>query len=139
VLDLTSGRPSDGLAHTEQALESVEARSAELRDALSGQVIVRIEDVGCYLGARSNVSSPHLNFAVTHCMLDSSMGQSHLSIQSRSSRGPELTEKDDGTPELPVTISSGRDAIPGENSGLSLQHIHASWQRRHSGESITIS
>jgi len=44
VLDLTSGRLSDAITHAEQALESVEARLAELRDALSGQGIVRIEE-----------------------------------------------------------------------------------------------
>ncbi|KZT07474.1 uncharacterized protein LAESUDRAFT_651243 [Laetiporus sulphureus 93-53] len=43
VLDLTSGRLSDAITHAERALESVEARLAELRDALSGQGVVQIE------------------------------------------------------------------------------------------------
>jgi HAT1-interacting factor 1 len=38
VLDLTSGRLSDAIIHAEKALMSVEARSAELRDGLSGQL-----------------------------------------------------------------------------------------------------
>ncbi|KAH9951161.1 hypothetical protein B0H21DRAFT_776245 [Amylocystis lapponica] len=37
VLDLTPGRLSDAIVHAERALESVEARLAELRDTLSGQ------------------------------------------------------------------------------------------------------
>ncbi|CCM00751.1 uncharacterized protein FIBRA_02791 [Fibroporia radiculosa] len=43
VLDLTSGRLGDAITHAEQALESVEARLAELRDALSGQGLVRVD------------------------------------------------------------------------------------------------
>jgi len=38
VLDLTSGRLSDAIIHAEKALMSVEARSVELRDGLSGQL-----------------------------------------------------------------------------------------------------
>lgn len=38
VLDLTSGRLSDAIVHAEKAVESVEARSAELRDGLAGQL-----------------------------------------------------------------------------------------------------
>jgi HAT1-interacting factor 1 len=38
VLDLTSGRLSDAIIHAEKALTSVEARAAELRDGLSGQL-----------------------------------------------------------------------------------------------------
>ena len=38
VLDLTSGRLSDAIIHAEKALVSVEARAAELRDGLSGQL-----------------------------------------------------------------------------------------------------
>ncbi|KZP21068.1 hypothetical protein FIBSPDRAFT_523834 [Athelia psychrophila] len=38
VLDLTSGRLSDAILHAEKALESVEARSVELRDGLAGQL-----------------------------------------------------------------------------------------------------
>ncbi|OBZ66699.1 NASP-related protein sim3 [Grifola frondosa] len=41
VLDLTSGRLRDAITHAERALESVEARVAELRDALSGQGLVQ--------------------------------------------------------------------------------------------------
>ncbi|OCH84619.1 hypothetical protein OBBRIDRAFT_798927 [Obba rivulosa] len=37
VLDLTSGRLGDAISHASLALESVEARLAELRDALNGQ------------------------------------------------------------------------------------------------------
>ena len=37
VLDLTSGRLGDSITHAERALDSVEARLAELRDALNGQ------------------------------------------------------------------------------------------------------
>ncbi|KAI0339484.1 hypothetical protein BDW22DRAFT_599992 [Trametopsis cervina] len=40
VLDLSSGRLQDSIAHAEKALESVEARLAELRNASSGQVKV---------------------------------------------------------------------------------------------------
>ncbi|CDO68408.1 hypothetical protein BN946_scf184815.g55 [Trametes cinnabarina] len=40
VLDLTSGRLGDAITHAERALDSVEARLAELRDALSGQGLV---------------------------------------------------------------------------------------------------
>lgn len=40
VLDLTSGRLNDAITHAERALDSVEARLAELRDALSGQGLV---------------------------------------------------------------------------------------------------
>ncbi|KAH9933512.1 uncharacterized protein B0H18DRAFT_1115498 [Fomitopsis serialis] len=42
VLDLTSGRLSDSITHAERALDSVEARLAELRDALSGQGMVKV-------------------------------------------------------------------------------------------------
>lgn len=38
VLDLTSGRLGDAIEHAEKALESVEARLAELRNGLSGQL-----------------------------------------------------------------------------------------------------
>ena len=38
VLDLTSGRLSDAIMHAEKALMSIEARSAELRDGLMGQL-----------------------------------------------------------------------------------------------------
>jgi HAT1-interacting factor 1 len=38
VLDLTSGRLADAIIHAEKALESVETRSAELRDGLNGQL-----------------------------------------------------------------------------------------------------
>ncbi|KIM90564.1 hypothetical protein PILCRDRAFT_1835 [Piloderma croceum F 1598] len=38
VLDLTSGRLKDAIIHAEKALTSVEARAAELRDGLSGQL-----------------------------------------------------------------------------------------------------
>lgn len=41
VLDLTSGRLSDSITHAERALDSVEARLAELRVALSGQGLVK--------------------------------------------------------------------------------------------------
>lgn len=41
VLDLTSGRLGDSITHAERALDSVEARLAELRDALSGQGLVK--------------------------------------------------------------------------------------------------
>ncbi|KAI0642340.1 hypothetical protein C8Q79DRAFT_247217 [Trametes meyenii] len=43
VLDLTSGRLGDSIVHAERALDSVEARLAELRDALSGQGLVKSE------------------------------------------------------------------------------------------------
>ncbi|KAI0675933.1 hypothetical protein C8Q78DRAFT_1007231 [Trametes maxima] len=43
VLDLTSGRLGDSIVHAERALDSVEARLAELRDALSGQGLVKPE------------------------------------------------------------------------------------------------
>ncbi|KAI0929743.1 hypothetical protein AcW1_006988 [Taiwanofungus camphoratus] len=43
VLDLTSGRLGDAISHAERALESVEARLAELRDALSGQGLVSMD------------------------------------------------------------------------------------------------
>jgi HAT1-interacting factor 1 len=38
VLDLTSGRLADAIVHAEKALESVQARLAELRDGLSGKL-----------------------------------------------------------------------------------------------------
>jgi HAT1-interacting factor 1 len=38
VLDLTSGRLSDAIAHVEKALQSVEARLVELRSGLAGQL-----------------------------------------------------------------------------------------------------
>ena len=41
VLDLSSGRLSDSIEHAEKALESVEARLAEIRNGLSGQMIVQ--------------------------------------------------------------------------------------------------
>ncbi|THH27802.1 hypothetical protein EUX98_g6399 [Antrodiella citrinella] len=40
VLDLSSGRLSESITHAEQALESVEARLAELRNGISGQMKV---------------------------------------------------------------------------------------------------
>lgn len=40
VLDLSSGRLSDSITHAEKALESVEARLAELRNAVGGQMKV---------------------------------------------------------------------------------------------------
>ncbi|OSD04691.1 hypothetical protein PYCCODRAFT_1465664 [Trametes coccinea BRFM310] len=46
VLDLTSGRLGDAITHAERALDSVEARLAELRDALSGQGLVHPEPQG---------------------------------------------------------------------------------------------
>lgn len=42
VLDLSSGRLSESITHAEQALESVEARLAELRNGVSGQMKVEI-------------------------------------------------------------------------------------------------
>ncbi|KAI0369840.1 hypothetical protein BV20DRAFT_1036313 [Pilatotrama ljubarskyi] len=45
VLDLTSGRLADAIVHAERALDSVEARLAELRDALSGQGFVKSEQL----------------------------------------------------------------------------------------------
>ncbi|TBU46761.1 hypothetical protein BD309DRAFT_857408 [Dichomitus squalens] len=41
VLDLTAGRLGDSITHAERALDSVEARLAELRAALSGQGLVK--------------------------------------------------------------------------------------------------
>lgn len=38
VLDLTSGRLSDAIVHAQKASESVDARLAELRDGLAGQL-----------------------------------------------------------------------------------------------------
>lgn len=46
VLDLTSGRLGDSITHAERALDSVEARLAELRAALSGQGYVKPESSG---------------------------------------------------------------------------------------------
>lgn len=43
VLDLTSGRLADAIEHAEKALRSVEARLAELRIGLSGQMKVEPE------------------------------------------------------------------------------------------------
>ncbi|KAH9921679.1 uncharacterized protein BXZ73DRAFT_91713 [Epithele typhae] len=43
VLDLTAGRLGDSIVHAERALDSVEARLAELRVALSGQGLVKSE------------------------------------------------------------------------------------------------
>ncbi len=43
VLDLSAGRLSDSITHAENALESVEARLAELRNAVSGQLKVEEE------------------------------------------------------------------------------------------------
>ena len=43
VLDLTSGRLGDALEHVERALESVEARLADLRNVLSGQGTVQMD------------------------------------------------------------------------------------------------
>lgn len=40
VLDLSSGRLQDSIMHAEKALQSVEARLAELRNAQSGQLKV---------------------------------------------------------------------------------------------------
>ena len=40
VLDLSAGRLQDSILHAEKALESVEARLAELRNAANGQVKV---------------------------------------------------------------------------------------------------
>ncbi|KAG1728100.1 hypothetical protein EDB19DRAFT_1642671 [Suillus lakei] len=39
VLDLTSGRLSDAIMHAEKALESVDARLAELRDGIDGKLL----------------------------------------------------------------------------------------------------
>lgn len=39
VLDLTSGRLSDAILHAEKALESVDARLAELRDGINGKLL----------------------------------------------------------------------------------------------------
>lgn len=41
MLDLSSGRLSDSIEHAEKALESVEARLAEIRNGLSGQMTVQ--------------------------------------------------------------------------------------------------
>ena len=38
MLDLTSGRLSDAIVHAENALESVNARLAELRDGIDGKL-----------------------------------------------------------------------------------------------------
>ncbi|KAI0349537.1 hypothetical protein OH77DRAFT_1414852, partial [Trametes cingulata] len=46
VLDLTSGRLGDAIVHAERALDSVEARLAELRDALSGQGLEDVKGKG---------------------------------------------------------------------------------------------
>lgn len=42
VLDLSSGRLSESIKHAEKALESVEARLAELRNGISGQMKVEL-------------------------------------------------------------------------------------------------
>lgn len=39
MLDLTSGRLSDAILHAEKALESVDARLAELRDGIDGKLL----------------------------------------------------------------------------------------------------
>lgn len=44
VLDMTSGRLADAITHGEKALESVEARLAELRDGLAGQLPPLLEE-----------------------------------------------------------------------------------------------
>lgn len=43
VLDMTSGRLGDAVVHVERALESVEARLAELRNVLSGQGVADVK------------------------------------------------------------------------------------------------
>lgn len=45
VLDLTSGRLSDAIAHAEKAQQSVENRLTELRSGLAGQLSPLTEDV----------------------------------------------------------------------------------------------
>lgn len=39
MLDLTSGRLSDAILHAEKALESVDARLAELHDGIDGKLL----------------------------------------------------------------------------------------------------
>lgn len=43
MLDLTSGRLSDAILHAEKALESVDARLAELRDGTDGKLPAPIQ------------------------------------------------------------------------------------------------
>ncbi|RPD73402.1 hypothetical protein L226DRAFT_110019 [Lentinus tigrinus ALCF2SS1-7] len=60
VLDLTSGRLGDSITHAERALDSVEARLAELRAALSGQGLVKPESSKADAKGKGKATGPTL-------------------------------------------------------------------------------
>ncbi|TFK85725.1 hypothetical protein K466DRAFT_494200 [Polyporus arcularius HHB13444] len=60
VLDLTSGRLGESITHAERALDSVEARLAELRTALSGQGLVKPESSKTDAKGKGKATGPTL-------------------------------------------------------------------------------
>ena len=60
VLDLTSGRLKQAIEHAEKALDSVEARLAELRNGLSGQQAAPTEPVKVDAKGKGKATGPAL-------------------------------------------------------------------------------
>ena len=80
VLDLTSGRLGDSIVHAERALNSVEARLAELRDALSGQGLVKTEPTDAKGKGKGKATGPAL------------LGDDAVSLMTRSQMEAEEKE-----------------------------------------------
>ena len=58
VLDLTSGRLAQAIHHAEKALESVEARLAEMRNAQNGQVPPMLEETKADTKGKGKATAP---------------------------------------------------------------------------------
>ena len=80
LFDLTSGRLGDSIVHAERALNSVEARLAELRDALSGQGLVKPEPTDTKGKGKGKATGPAL------------LGDDAVSLMTRSQMEAEEKE-----------------------------------------------
>lgn len=92
VLDLTSGRLSDAISHAEQALASVEARLAELRDALSGQGLVRVDESKSDAKGKGKATGPRL------------LGDDAVSKMTKSQMGAEEKELQELREDLALKV-----------------------------------
>lgn len=92
VLDLTSGRLSDAISHAEQALASVEARLAELRDALSGQGLVRVDEAKSDAKGKGKATGPRL------------LGDDAVSKMTKSQMGAEEKELQELREDLALKV-----------------------------------
>lgn len=83
MLDLTSGRLGDSITHAERALDSVEARLAELRAALSGQGLVKPESSKADAKGKGKAIGPTLlgDDAIAH------MSKSQMEAEQKELQG----------------------------------------------------